>query len=125
MPDPALRVSEFKKQLRPGLPKMGLFLNAPSPPSPSNSRTADTIGSGSTRTPWLRKLSAMLSGIARQRKSPVRVGGYADRPTSSRPSTCFDGNHPLHHTAAEAREAISCAKYPMVGTRPSTSRSAA
>ena len=31
MPDPALNGSEFKKQLRAGTPKMGLFLNAHSP----------------------------------------------------------------------------------------------
>jgi len=31
MPDPALSGSEFKKQLRAGQPKMGLFLNAHSP----------------------------------------------------------------------------------------------
>ncbi len=31
MPDTALSGSEFKKQLRSGAPKMGLFLNAHSP----------------------------------------------------------------------------------------------
>ena len=44
MADAALSGSEFKKQLRAGTPKMGLFLNAHSPPWPSNCPIADTTG---------------------------------------------------------------------------------
>ena len=89
MPDPALSGSEFKKQLRAGQPKMGLFLNAHSP----------TVGEQLAHSgyDWLlvdtqhgpmgyEKLSAMLSGIANG--APNRWSALADTPTvpaSSRP----------------------------------------
>ena len=66
------------------------------------------------------KLSAMLSGISNGgAKSMVRVGGYADRPGIQQALDLgADGVLiPYINTADEAREAISCAKYPTVGTR--------
>ena len=49
----------------------------------------------------------------------VRVGGYADRPGIQQALDMgADGVLiPYINTAAEAREAVSCAKYPTVGTR--------
>jgi len=40
----ALTGTEFKKQLRAGSPKMGLFVNSHSPQLPNNLRIADTTG---------------------------------------------------------------------------------
>src|ERR1039457_5724422 len=123
MPDPALSGSEFKKQLRAGQPKMGLFLNAHSP------TVAEQLAHSGCD--WLRvdtqhgpmgyeKLFAMLSGSSNSGvKSLVRVGGYADLPVIQQALDMgADGVLiPYINTAAEAREAISCAKYPTVGTR--------
>ncbi|MGA3090254.1 MAG: aldolase/citrate lyase family protein [Terriglobales bacterium] len=66
------------------------------------------------------KLSAMLSGIASGgAKSLVRVGGYDDRPGIQQALDLgADGVLiPYINTASEARQAMSCAKYPTVGTR--------
>jgi 4-hydroxy-2-oxoheptanedioate aldolase len=66
------------------------------------------------------KLSAMLSGIANGgAKSLVRVGGYDDRPGIQQALDLgADGVLiPYINTAEEARQAISCTKYPTVGTR--------
>src|SRR5260370_19196622 len=66
------------------------------------------------------KLSAMLSGIANGgAKSMVRVGGYDDRPgIQAALDLGADGVLvPYINTAEEARQAISCTKYPTVGTR--------
>jgi 4-hydroxy-2-oxoheptanedioate aldolase len=61
-------------------------------------------------------LSAIANGGA---KSLVRVGGYADRPGIQQALDLgADGVLiPYINTAEEAREAISCAHYPTVGTR--------
>jgi 4-hydroxy-2-oxoheptanedioate aldolase len=66
------------------------------------------------------KLSAMLSGISNGgAKSLVRVGGYDDRPGIQQALDLgADGVLvPYINTAEEARHAISCTKYPTVGTR--------
>src|SRR5438046_8813478 len=66
------------------------------------------------------KLSAMLSGIANGgAKSMVRVGGYDDRPAIQQALDLgADGVLvPYINTADEARQAVSCTKYPTVGTR--------
>jgi 4-hydroxy-2-oxoheptanedioate aldolase len=123
MPDPALSGSEFKKQLRAGSPKMGLFLNAHSPTVAEQLAHSgyDWLLVDTQHGPMgYEKLSAMLSGIANGgAKSLVRVGGYADRPGIQQALDMgADGVLiPYINTAAEAREAISCAKYPTVGTR--------
>ena len=65
-------------------------------------------------------LSAMLSAIENGgAKSLVRVGGYDDRPGIQQALDLgADGVLvPYINTAEEARQAISCTKYPTVGTR--------
>jgi len=66
------------------------------------------------------KLSAMLSGIANGgAKSLVRVGAYNDRPGIQQALDLgADGVLvPYINTAEEARQAVSCTKYPTAGTR--------
>jgi 4-hydroxy-2-oxoheptanedioate aldolase len=103
MPDPALSGSEFKKQLRAGTPKMGLFLNAHSPTVAEQLAHSgyDWLLVDTQHGPMgYEKLSAMLSGI--QQALDLGADGVLI---------------PYINTAEEAREAISCAKYPTVGTR--------
>jgi 4-hydroxy-2-oxoheptanedioate aldolase len=107
---------------------MGLFLNAHSPTVAEQLATADTTGCRDTaRSHELRELSAMLSGIANGgAKSMVGVGGIRRpprHPTGARSGA--DGVRPHINTAEEARQAISCTKYPTVGTRSVYFRSAA
>src|SRR5207247_11304699 len=67
------------------------------------------------------KLSAMLSGIASGgAKSLVRVEGYHDRGGIQQALDLgADGVLiPYINNAAEARQAVSSAKYPTSGTRP-------
>src|SRR5437764_14868836 len=76
--------ADFKKQLREGKPKFGLFLNSHSP------TVAEQLAHSGYD--WMlvdtqhgpmgnERLSAMLAGIANGgAKSLVRVGGYSDRP---------------------------------------------
>jgi 4-hydroxy-2-oxoheptanedioate aldolase len=123
MPDPALSGSEFKKQLHAGTPKLGLFVNSQSP------TIAEQLAHSGYD--WLlvdtqhgpmdhEKLSYMLAGIASGgAKSIVRVGGYDDRPGIQQALDLgADGVLiPYINNAEEARQAVSCAKYPTVGTR--------
>jgi 4-hydroxy-2-oxoheptanedioate aldolase len=66
------------------------------------------------------KLSSMLAGIAMGgAKSLVRVGGYQDR-SGIQQSLDMGADGvlvPYINTAEEARQAVSCCKYPMGGTR--------
>lgn len=115
--------AEFKKQLREGRPKMGLFINAHSP-----TLTEQLAHSGYD---WLlidtqhgpmgyEKLSEMLAAVASAgAKSLVRVGGYADRAGIQQALDLgADGILvPYINTAEEARQAVSCARYPTAGTR--------
>lgn len=115
--------SQFKEQLRSGVPKMGLFLNSHSP------TVAEQLAH--TGYDWLlvdtqhgpmgnEKLSAMLTGIANGgAKSLVRVGGYADR-IGIQQSLDLGADGvlvPYINTADEARQAVSCCLYPTAGTR--------
>ena len=123
MPETTLSGAEFKKQLRAGTPKMGLFLNAHSP------TVAEQLAHSGYD--WLlvdtqhgpmhnEKLSAMLSGIGNGgAKSIVRVSGYNDRAGIQQALDLgADGVLiPYINTAEEARQAVSCTKYPTVGTR--------
>src|ERR1700720_1264291 len=123
MPDPALSGSEFKKQLRAGTPKMGLFLNAHSPTVAEQLAHSgyDWLLVDTQHGPMHQQnLSAMLCAIAGGgAKSMVRVGGYDDRPGIQQALDLgADGVLvPYINTAAEARQAVSCAKYPTAGTR--------
>src|SRR4030088_3733056 len=123
MPEAALSGTEFKKQLRTGSPKMGLFLNAHSPTVAeqlAHSGYDLLLGDTQHGPMGYEKLSAMLSGIANGgAKSLVRVGGYDDRPGIQQALDLgADGVLvPYINTAEEARQAVSCTKYPTAGTR--------
>ena len=115
--------TEFKNELRAGAPKLGLFLNSHSP------TIAEQLAHSGYD--WLlvdtqhgpmgnERLSAMLSGIANGgAKSLVRVEGYHDRGGIQQSLDMgADGVLvPYINTAAEARQAVSCARYPTAGTR--------
>ena len=114
---------EFKNELRVGAPKLGLFLNSHSP------TIAEQLAHSGYD--WLlvdtqhgpmgnERLSAMLAGIANGgAKSLVRVEGYHDRGGIQQSLDMgADGVLvPYINTAAEARQAVSCTKYPTTGTR--------
>ncbi len=115
--------AQFKQEMREGKPKMGLFLNAHSP------TVAEQLAHSGYD--WLlvdmqhgpmgyEKLSAMLAAIALGgAKSMVRVAGYSDRAGIQQALDLgADGVLvPYINTAEEARQAVSCTRYPMVGTR--------
>src|SRR5579863_5728703 len=123
MSEAALSGAEFKQQLRDGKPKLGLFLNSHSP------TVAEQLAHSGYD--WLlvdtqhgpmdhEKLSYMLAGIASGgAKSIVRVGGYDDRPGIQQALDLgADGVLiPYINNAEEARQAVSCNKYPTTGTR--------
>jgi 4-hydroxy-2-oxoheptanedioate aldolase len=115
--------AEFKKQLRSGAPKFGLFVNSHSPTVAEQLAHSgyDWLLIDTQHGPMgYEKLSAMLSGVSGGgAKSMVRVGGYADRPGIQQSLDLgADGVLiPYINTADEARQAISCARYPTVGTR--------
>ncbi|MFN7934123.1 MAG: aldolase/citrate lyase family protein [Bryobacteraceae bacterium] len=115
--------ADFKQQLRAGAPKMGLFLNSHSP-----TVTEQLAHSGYD---WLlvdtqhgpmdhEKLSYTLCAIGSGgAKSMVRVGGYDDRAGIQQALDLgADGVLvPYINNAEEARQAVSCARYPTAGTR--------
>jgi len=121
--DASMTGSEFKKQLRTGTTKLGLFLNSHSP------TVAEQLAHSGYD--WLlvdtqhgpmgnESLSGMLSGIANGgAKSIVRVGGYTDRPGIQQSLDMgADGVLvPYINNADEARAAVSCCRYPTAGTR--------
>lgn len=115
--------AEFKQQLRAGTPKLGLFLNSHSPTVAEQLAHSgyDWLLVDSQHGPMgYEKLSAMLSGISNGgAKSLVRVGGYSDRPGIQQSLDLgADGVLvPYINTAEEARQAVSCARYPTAGTR--------
>src|SRR6185295_13257495 len=118
-----LNGADFKKQLRAGQPKMGLFLNSHSPTIAEQLAHSgyDWLLVDTQHGPMgFEKLSAMLSGISGGgAKSLVRVEGYHDRGGIQQALDLgADGVLvPYINTAAEARQAVSCAKYPTAGTR--------
>src|SRR5271163_2638436 len=123
MSEAALSGAEFKQQLRDGKPKLGLFVNSHSP------TVAEQLAHSGYD--WLlvdtqhgpmdhEKLSFMLAAIASGgAKSIVRVGGYADRPGIQQSLDLgADGVLiPYINNAEEARQAVSCTRYPTAGTR--------
>jgi 4-hydroxy-2-oxoheptanedioate aldolase len=119
----SLTGAEFKKQLRAGTPKLGLFLNAHSPTVAEQLAHSgyDWLLVDSQHGPMgYEKLSAMLSGISNGGAiSLVRVGSYSDRPGIQQSLDLgADGILvPYINTADEARAAVSCARYPTLGTR--------
>ncbi len=123
MSETTISGAEFKKQLRDGVPKLGLFVN-----SHSATLTEQLAHSGYD---WLlidtqhgpmgnENLSAMLNAVCSGgAKSMVRVAGYHDRGGIQQALDLgADGVLvPYINTAEEARQAVSCARYPTVGTR--------
>jgi 4-hydroxy-2-oxoheptanedioate aldolase len=115
--------SEFKQQLREGTPKFGLFLNAHSPTIAEQLAHSgyDWLLVDTQHGPMhYEKLSAMLCAISNGgAKSMVRVGGYDDRPGIQQALDLgADGILiPYINSAEEARQAVSCTKYPRTGTR--------
>ena len=115
--------AEFKKELRAGVPKLGLFVNSHSPTVVEQLAHSgyDWLLVDSQHGPMsYETLSTMLSGISSGgAKSLVRVGGYQDRPGIQQSlDTGADGILvPYINTAEEARAAVSCMRYPTAGTR--------
>ncbi len=115
--------AEFKKQLREGKPKMGLFLNSHSPTVAEQLAHSgyDWLLVDTQHGPMgFLELSAMLAAIANGgAKSMVRVAGYHDRGGIQQALDMgADGVLvPYINTAEEARQAVSCARYPTAGTR--------
>jgi len=115
--------AEFKKQLREGRPKIGLFLNSHSPTVADQMAHSgyDWLLVDSQHGPMgYESLSAMLGAISNGgAKSLVRVAGYHDRGGIQQSLDLgADGVLvPYINTAEEARQAVSCCKYPTAGTR--------
>src|SRR5215207_4395565 len=113
----------FKTQLRAGTPKVGLFLNAHSPTIAEQLAHSgyDWLLVDTQHGPMgYETLSAMLTAIALGgAKSMVRVGSYSDRAGIQQALDMgADGVLvPYINTAEEAREAVSCCRYPTAGTR--------
>src|SRR5437764_12290291 len=119
----ALTGAEFKKELREGHPKLGLFVNSHSPTVAEQLAYSgyDWLLLDSQHGPMgFETLSAMLAGISHGgAKSMVRVAGYHDRGGIQQSlDTGADGVLvPYINTAEEARQAVSCCRYPTAGTR--------
>jgi 4-hydroxy-2-oxoheptanedioate aldolase len=115
--------AEFKKQLREGQPKIGLFLNSHSPTvadQMSHSGYDWLLVDSQHGSMGYETLSTMLGAISNGgAKSLVRVAGYHDRGGIQQSLDLgADGVLvPYINTAEEARQAISCCKYPTAGTR--------
>ncbi len=115
--------AEFKKQLRAGKTKLGLFLNSSSPTVAEQMAYSgyDWLLVDTQHGPMGHEsLSGMLAGIANGgAKSLVRVGSYQDRPGIQQALDMgADGVLvPYINTAEEARQAVSCYRYPTAGTR--------
>jgi 4-hydroxy-2-oxoheptanedioate aldolase len=123
MSQTVLTGAEFKQHLRDGVPKMGLFLNSHSP------TVAEQLAHSGYD--WLlvdtqhgpmgnEQLSAMIAAVGSSgSKSFVRVAGYHDRGGIQQALDLgADGVLvPYINTAEEARQAVSCARYPTQGTR--------
>ena len=115
--------AEFKKQLRAGTPKLGLFVNSHSPTVVEQLAHSgyDWLLVDSQHGPMgYEKLSTMLAAIASGgAKSMVRVAGYHDRGGIQQALDLgADGVLiPYINTAEEARQGVSCCLYPMGGTR--------
>lgn len=113
----------FKEQLRAGTPKFGLFLNSHSPTVAEQLAHSgyDWLLVDTQHGPMgYESLSGMLAGIANgAAKSLVRVGGYQDRPGIQQALDMgSDGVLvPYINNADEARQAVSCCRYPTAGTR--------
>jgi 4-hydroxy-2-oxoheptanedioate aldolase len=115
--------AEFKKQLRAGTPKLGLFVNSHSPTVVEQLAHSgyDWLLVDTQHGPMgFETLSTMIGGIAGGgAKSLVRVAGAHDRGGIQQSlDVGADGVLvPYINTAEEARQAVSCCRYPTAGTR--------
>jgi len=115
--------AEFKQALRDGQPKMGLFVNSHSPTVAEQLAHSgyDWLLVDTQHGPMgYEKLSAMLCAIQNGgAMSMVRVAGYHDRAGIQQALDLgADGVLvPYINSAEEARQAVSCARYPTEGTR--------
>ena len=115
--------AEFKQQLRDGTPKLGLFVNSHSPTVVEQLAHSgyDWLLVDTQHGPMgFETLSTMVGGIAGGgAKSLVRVAGAHDRGGIQQSlDVGADGVLvPYINTADEARQAVSCCRYPTAGTR--------
>src|SRR5688572_14315464 len=115
--------AQFKQAMRDGEPKIGLFVNSHSPTLAEQLAHSgyDWLLVDTQHGPMgFEQLSAMLCAISSGgAKSMVRVAGYHDRGGIQQALDLgADGVLvPYINTAEEARQAVSCARYPMAGTR--------
>lgn len=115
--------AEFKAQLRAGTPKMGLFINSHSPTVAEQLAHSgyDWLLIDTQHGPMgYEQLSAMIAAVASGgAKSMVRVAGFSDRAGIQQALDLgADGVLvPYINSADEARQAVSCARYPTAGTR--------
>jgi 4-hydroxy-2-oxoheptanedioate aldolase len=114
---------EFKAELREGKPKFGLFINSHSPTVAEQLAHSgyDWLLVDTQHGPMgYETLSGMLAGIELGgAMSIVRVGGHTDRP-SIQQSLDMGANGilcPYVNTADEARQYVTCCRYPTAGTR--------
>src|SRR5215813_4781138 len=114
---------EFKAQLREGQPKMGLFLNSHSPTAAEQLAHSgyDWLLVDTQHGPMgYETLSGMLAGIESGGAiSLVRVGGHTDRPGIQQ-ALDMGANGilcPYVNNADEARQYVTCCRYPTAGTR--------
>ena len=115
--------AEFKNELRAGKPKLGLFVNSHSPTVAEQLAHSgyDWLLVDSQHGPMgYEKLSTMIGAVSSGgAKSLVRVTGYSDRAGIQQSlDVGADGVLiPYINNAAEARQAVSCCRYPTAGTR--------
>ena len=115
--------SEFKEALRAGTPKLGLFVNSHSPTVVEQLAHSgyDWLLVDTQHGPMgFETLSTMIGGISSGgAKSLVRVAGAHDRGGIQQSlDVGADGVLvPYINTADEARQAVSCCRYPPAGAR--------
>src|SRR5438876_3148262 len=115
--------AEFKKQLREGRPKLGLFVNSSSPTVAEQLAYSgyDWLLVDTQHGPMGNEtLSGMLAGISNGgATSLVRVGGHTDRPGIQQALDMGAGGIlcPYVNTADDVRQYVTCCRYPTAGTR--------
>jgi 4-hydroxy-2-oxoheptanedioate aldolase len=114
---------QFKAELREGRPKMGLFVNSHSPTVAEQLAHSgyDWLLVDTQHGPMgYETLSGMLAGIESGGAiSLVRVGGHTDRPGIQQ-ALDMGANGilcPYVNNADEARQYVTCCRYPTTGTR--------
>ncbi len=113
--------AEFKRELREGKPKLGIFVNSHSPQWRNSWPIAVTIGCWWIRNTdqWDTKPIHDAGGYRERRRQIVGSRSrYQDRPGIQQSlDTGADGILVPYINTAEEQQAISCARYPTSGTR--------